>query len=1024
VIRLDVQPEAPALLAPRTETVLPESPAPAHSVAARIVGALDLDALAESWAAVLQAHPSLRLRPRADGEAGAGRWSPHKMPMQVRSAAAGAGLADIAERRFDVTGEPLTELDVLRLAADEHVLSVVSHPLAADRASVRLVLADLLRHLDGGVLIRSEEPAVTGLRSTAVTGPRSATPERPAAAEPPLGVGTRPDVPLGPGARVVVDLDHDIRQISDAQGAAPLSVLGTAVAETLRRYNDAETATIGSPVDRRSPATAHAVGAFARTVPVVLRTEHARPVREAVAATHRALLLARSAASQDAEGARVVVAHEIVGELPQPAGLRAGWTDLPAGTVRTDIAVVLQESGEQARLEVTYRADRYDAELITRFTRHLGRILAGIGEAGAGTLIGELAVLDDAEIAELLAAGRGEDLGDDRTTVPETVAAIAARHPDRVAVTCAGQRLTYRELDVWAGQIAGRLAAAGVARGDRVGVLTDRSAAMVAAVLGATYAGACYVPVDPAHPDSRIAAVLADARVDAVLVTGDLGGRLTGTTAPVLPVDDIPADRPPAGRVPVEPGDPAYLIYTSGSTGEPKGVLVDHGNLAVSTLARRRTYPSTPVFLHVSPLVFDSSVAGLWGTLTTGGQLLIAGAEDARDPERLIELAARGQVTHLLCVPSLHEVLLTVLSRPGSPALPSLREVVVAGEALSEPLLAQHFAVLPGVSLVNEYGPTEATVWATFRRYDAPGPVDIGGPIPGARLYVLDERGALLPQGASGELYIGGPGVARGYLGREPETAAAFRPDPFAEEPGARMYRTGDRVRWSTENTLQFIGRRDSQVKVRGYRVELGAVEAALRTCAGVRDVVVVVDRSNGPLQLVAVVAGARGTDPQRVRQEAAAILPEPMVPARVHFVDKLPTLVNGKVDRGTAADLATVAPATPAPVPAPAADSELTGQVQALWSELLAVPSVPTDVNFFDLGGHSLMMIKLQAGFAVRLRQEVRIVDLFRHTTVAQQVALLRGEGKDTAGTAPATDRRSLVARARLRRVQGQDAR
>ncbi|PGH46872.1 non-ribosomal peptide synthetase [Streptomyces sp. Ru87] len=667
-----------------------------------------------------------------------------------------------------------------------------------------------------------------------------------------------------------------------------------------------------------------------------------------------------------------------------------------------------------------------------------------------------------------LSPGRGAPLPPGgRPAVHEQVAALARSRPAHTAVRSGREAISYAELDAWAARIAGRLAAAGVGRGSRVGVLAEPSTAMVAAVLGVMRSGAAYLPVDPSNPDRRIAAVLADAGAAAVVATEETAPRAGRTGVPVVPAEhrDGPGSRNPShrnpraaaardggrpgtaeaaagdgdsgeGALPAAPppvrvtgDDPAYLIYTSGSTGEPKGVVVEHRQLASSTLARRLVYPGEPVFLLVSPLAFDSSVAGLWGTLTAGGTLVVAGADEVRDPARLTELVGRHGVTRLLCVPSLYGVLLDAAERAGLDRLRSLETVIVAGEPLPQALIDRHFALHPdGVALVNEYGPTEATVWASYRRYDTPGPVSVGRPVPGTRLYVLDDALRPVPPGERGELFIGGAGVARGYHGRAADTAAAFLDDPFEGREGARMYRTGDLARWNADGTLAFLGRRDHQVKIRGHRVELGAVEIALCSLTGVREAVVVPNRTS--TGLAAFVIAPSAPDAAALREQLADRLPPAMVPARITVLGDFPRTVNGKADRARLRERADEADAAPAPAreqaPAPAQGSgsadDLTARISAAWAEVLGVREVPTEVNFFDMGGHSLAMFRLQDALERHTGHRPAVVALFRHTTVSEQRALIRdGGGAGGAGsdTGRASTRRADALRARRQRAQ-----
>ncbi|MBT2508574.1 non-ribosomal peptide synthetase [Streptomyces sp. ISL-98] len=678
-----------------------------------------------------------------------------------------------------------------------------------------------------------------------------------------------------------------------------------------------------------------------------------------------------------------------------------------------------------AHLAALYNADRYTEDSVSALLGQLRTVL--------GTLTGEepvtagaLPLLDEAEHQALLGLGTGDPLPEDgREPVHAQVAALAAADPRRIALVCGDEQVGRGELDAWAGRIAARLASAGVGPGDRVGILADRSTAMVAAVLGVVRTGAAYVPVDPANPDERIAAVLTDARVSAVVVTGDAGQRVTLPGLSVVTADDR-AVREEGDILPLAqtgPRDAAYLIYTSGSTGTPKGVVVEHAQLAASTRARREVYPGEPVFLLLSPLAFDSSVAGLWGTLASGGRLVVAGPDEFRDPDALLKLVERHAVTHLLCVPSLYDTLLAAGERLGLPRLASLTTVITAGEALPEALLRRHVEALgSGTVLVNEYGPTEATVWASYRRFDTAGPVDIGGPVPGTRLYVLDEAGRLVPPGITGELHIGGAGVSRGYFGRPEATARVFTADPFAGGD-ARMYRTGDLVRWTAAGTLEFLGRRDNQVKIRGHRVELGAVESALRACPGIREAVVVPDAAG--TRLTGFVVTAAPDELAAVRERLVRTLPEAAVPSTLKALDAFPVTVNGKADRAALAALVeqeapSVAPAMPAP-----SSGDPVGQVSAAWAEVLQVSSVPGDVNFFDLGGHSLLIIRLQDALGRHTGVRPSVVDLFRCSTVNAQAELVRAGAAAGPGTAaPANDRaerarRERVARARQRRVQ-----
>lgn len=592
--------------------------------------------------------------------------------------------------------------------------------------------------------------------------------------------------------------------------------------------------------------------------------------------------------------------------------------------------------------------------------------------------------------------------------VHEQVSRHSSIRPDHVAVHSGDTAVGYGVLDEWAGRIAARLTTSGVRPGDRVGVLVEASAASVAAVLGVLRAGAGYVPLDQAQPDRLMAGVLADAGARAAVVGPTGATRLAGLGIPLVRAQDAPG--PSLPPVEVADDDVAYLIYTSGTTGEPKGVVVEHGQLAASTAARHAVYPGQVVFLLVSPLAFDSSVAGLWGTLTAGGTLVVATPDEVRDPEALLGLIRRHGVTRLLCVPSLYAVLLDTADRADDDPLSTVDTVVVAGETLPDELAARHHATRSG-RLVNEYGPTEATVWASYHRCAPDTPVTIGGPIPGARLYVLDENREPLPAGTAGELYVGGAGVARGYHGRPDATAAAFLDDPF--HPGGRMFRTGDLARWRTDGTLEFLGRRDHQVKIRGHRVELGAVEAVLRGAPGVREAVVLPDEER--TRLTGYVLAGPDTDAGVVSRHAAGELPAAVVPGEIRVLAEFPRTVTGKVDR------ARLGATRREPAAARPVADDLTGKVVAAWAEVLKHDDIPTGMNFFELGGHSLAMFRLQDALERHTGTRPSVVALYRRTTVAAQVELIGG-GADVEETG-ADARRERALRARAVRARRQHA-
>jgi nonribosomal peptide synthetase protein BlmX len=608
-----------------------------------------------------------------------------------------------------------------------------------------------------------------------------------------------------------------------------------------------------------------------------------------------------------------------------------------------------------------------------------------------------LAFNDTAAASSTLTAVEAEtrtgETGERLVLLHERIAEQARRVPNARAVACGERSLTYAELDAQAERIATQLRAAGAGPDRLVGLCVSRSVEMVAGMLGVLKAGAAYLPLDPEYPQDRLDFMVRDARPHAVLASAPFVGRMRAAGASVLDLDaaiatmdGATAALPAFATMPaLTPENLAYVIYTSGSTGRPKGTLVSHANLAHSTAARLAYYRDpVAAYLLLSSYAFDSSVAGLFWTLATGGTLVIPQAEVLRDPEAILDLLDRHAVSHTLALPSLHAALLEAAS---DRQLPHLRAVIVAGEACAPHVVARHHRLWPGVALFNEYGPTEATVWSTVAMCEPAadaGVVPIGGPIPGARVYVLDAHGRLAPLGVPGELHVGGPGVTRGYLERPDATVAAFLPDPFSPVPGARMYRTGDACRFRYDGQLEFLGRLDHQVKIRGHRVELGEIEAALRADADIEDAAVLAqEEAPGDVRLVAYIVAPKkpAADRQRLRDTLQRRLPEFMLPSRFLFLDALPRTPNGKLDRaalsGAGAE-SEEAERAYAP-PSDAVESALA----AIWAQVLKVDRVGIEDDFFSLGGDSILSIQIIAR-AKRAGLRVTPADLFQCRTIA----------------------------------------
>jgi amino acid adenylation domain-containing protein len=661
--------------------------------------------------------------------------------------------------------------------------------------------------------------------------------------------------------------------------------------------------------------------------------------------------------------------------LPPPAGAGAaapGFQPLRIEACTDRFSVLLRCTAEAGEAELWYDAARWPPAEIARLA---GR-LATLAEHAARRPDLAVAVLDlmaAAERQQLLRVGRAAAEAAPPVTLHQLVAEAARRDPRQVAVASPAGQLTYGQLTAQVDRLARRLRRHGVRPEMPVAVCLERSPDMVVALLAVLEAGGAYVPLDPSYPAERLALVLADCAAPLVLTTRRLAGLpgLAGAgggrrrTVLALEDDDLDAPGEPAARH-AGPENLAYLIYTSGSTGRPKGVMVEHRQAVHSTRARLRRYRTAADerFLLLSSYAFDSSVAGIFGTLAAGATLVLPPEELQTQPAALLRWMNEQEVTSLLALPALYSLLLDL---GGAAGLGLLRNVIVAGEACPEDLVRRHLQARALVAIDNEYGPTEATVWSTVfdcRRLGARRRVPIGSPIAGARIRLFDRELRPVAWGLPGELYVGGAGVARGYLGRPDLTAERFLPDPDGEAPGERLYRTGDIARFDRDGELEFLGRADQQVKIRGFRVELAEIETLLDQHPAVEQGVVLAREDEpGNRRLVAYVVAARLAAPPGAEELRAWLLerlPEHMVPAVYVQLDSLPRLPNGKVDRAAVA--AVGVPASRRFVPPRTATEE---QVARMWGALLGGAAPGVDDDFFALGGHSLLAAQLTARIA-----------------------------------------------------------
>ncbi|MEM9466164.1 MAG: amino acid adenylation domain-containing protein [Actinomycetota bacterium] len=992
----------PAPIAPGEEAMLLEyrlDPADTRYNVSRLytlVGAVDVDVLESAIRDVVDHHGPLHTR-----------FDPARTVLDRsqavsftrRAAMTPTEMDAFAARRktepFDLDTGPLVRVDVAETGPEQRSVLITIHHIAVDAVTFDVFWEQVARRSAGedlpvlpvsyaqhGELHRRRHAESSASRDFWLDRRTDRPPAQPLA----FAADTS-------GADGYLERDSRVR-VADlhAMGHTPFAVALAAVAGVMSTYTGGTRVSVGvtTSVNDRSD-TADLVGYYLNTLPLDVGVPadatfgdlvDAAAAEIADAIPHRSYPFAsitRDAreAGLPAPDVSVLLAYQRLEPCSYP-GADASHRILESGTSVGDITFFVQELGDDVSLGIEWRGgvvpDRFGPAMLDAFARVLE---AGVATPTTGT-------------AALLEPDRGTDLVGEALTDPSSVLAALADHvertPDAPAVIDGhGRTLTYRELAVGAAGLADDITGIAAAPG-RVGVSVGRSTDLVVAMLAAQLAGAAYVALDPTLPPARLERVAAGAGLD-VIVTDDIA-RSAGLGEPLLPVTPSAESTPERFALlarSVDPAADAYVIFTSGSTGEPRGVAVTHANLAASTGARPAWYGESPERFLVTPSPgFDSSVVGLFWPLATGGTVVLPTDDDVRDVDRLATVIERNAITHTLMVPSLWRV---VLDRAPN-RLRGLRTAIVAGEACPSGLVADHHDRLPGVALVNEYGPTEATVWATAHRLTDPhGAVPIGGPIPGATIRVADPLGRPVPDGVAGELLISGPGVTAGYADDPVATA-----ERFVVLDERRWYRTGDLTR-IVDGVVRFVGRTDDQLNVGGVRVEPGEIERELDAVPGVRSSVVVA--AGEPLALIAHVETDQPLEEVEVRRLLAARLPAASVPRRIVMHDALPLTPNGKVDRAAAARL---------PLPVAAVDviddgelDPLTATVLTEWRRQLAPAPVSLDTDFFDAGGDSLTAVALVTGVSDALGTEVPIATLLSGPSPRAMVRALSGADPDT---------------------------
>ncbi len=969
-------------------------------------GGLDVAALEQALGKLVERHDALRTTVCADG------WTQRVAPsvpsaLAVEDAAgeeaARAALAAEAEAPFDLRAGPLFRVRLLRLAGDRHWLALTCHHVVSDGLSMAVIIDDLGR-LYAGEAAADLPPAPSFAefvrwhlcQRTGETMRDHETFWRDQLAEPPGDLRLPLDRPRPPAKsfrgerrhrRLPPALVGRLDELARGRQATRFMALLAVHLIHLHRLTGQDDIVIGVPISGRDGGDwGRMVGYCTHLLPLRSRFDGSLGFAAFLARTKATLLAAYE--HGDYPFARLVARLDLARDPSRPpllatvfnidrpvasiafAGLAADFVDRPIRFTAYDFAVNLVETEDRLDIEADYNTDLFDAATVEGLLERYLRLLDAVA-ADPDRRLDAVALTTPEETARLLDQwGNGGPPAASGTTVVDQFAGRAATDAAAVAVDDGTATLSYGALAGRVDAIARALADQGVGTGDIVAIDLPQDGDRLAAFFGILRAGAAVVPLDPDQPEERRRRIAADCGAKLVI----------GGTVAVAELAEAGKRRRKAPRAP-RPDDLAYIVYTSGSTGAPKGVAIRHAELAnlAAAQAERFGLGVGDRLLQVTSPAFDVSIGDFVTAMAAGATLCFARRKLLLPGPSFIEELRRRRISHAQSPASY----LAALGTP--PDLPDLRVLVIGGEEIPAAAAAP-WAV--GRRLINAYGPSETTVTATMadiRGDEARLP--IGTPLPGVRLYVVDDGGRLLPSGAVGELWIGGCGVSLGYFGRDEMTAAAFADDPFRADAGGRVYRTGDLVRWRTDGQLEFVRRRDSQVKLRGMRIELGEIEAALMRLDGVREAAADV-RGTGPeARLVAwIVAedGDRPPSPRTLTSQLRETLPSTMTPSAVGLVDSLPRSVSGKLDRAALAEPKDAAVASTGP------RDDLEHAIAAVWSAVLDRPELDIHANFFDLGGHSLLVPQVQARLQARLGRALPITDLFRHPTIAELAAHL----------------------------------
>ena len=943
-----------------------------------------------------------------------------KLPETLQSDEVTSKANYFVQKPFDLSEGPLLRVSLLHIGENSYILIFVMHHIVGDGWSIE-VLQRELNSIYSAYCQGKDSPLPElkiqyadftfwqrqWLTSERLANQLSYWKEQLAGVPPLLELPTdrsRPPVQTFRGSKecfvISASLTSSLKNLSKKSGVTLYMTLLAAFSTLLYRYSGQSDIVVGSPIAGRNRSEIEGlIGFLVNTLVLRIKFEENLSFQKLIARVREVTL--------DAYEHQDLPFEQLVSEL-QPertlsysplcqvmfvlqnvpiiemelSGITWNPLSIEAVVAKFDLTLSIEETDSVLRTTWEYNTDLFDASTVQRMAGHFQTLLESIA-VNPRERVSVLPLLSEAERHQILV-----EWNDTATEYPsdKCIHQLFSEHvsctPDAVAVVFEESQLTYRELNDRANQLAHYLRSLGVGPEVLVGICVERSLEMVVGLLGILKAGGAYVPLDPAYPPERIAYILSDARVTVLLTQSKLLSDLTKSDGKVVCLDrdwgaiaswneENPENQAKSSNL-------AYIIYTSGSTGKPKGVMVAHKGLCNLARAQMELFDIQPVsrVLQFASLSFDASIWEIVMAFCAGARLCMGTSSELRPGPDLIALLQKQAITHVTLPPS------TLATMTGG-NLPGLLNIIVAGEASNKELVEKWSL---GRRLFNAYGPTESTICATVAECsDSKQQPTIGRPIANTQVYILDSNLQPVPIGVPGELYIGGAGLARGYLNRPELTCSKFIPHPFSNSPGARLYKTGDRARYRTDGNIEFLGRIDNQVKIRGFRIELGEIEATLaQHPAVVQAVVIAREDIPGDKRLVAyIVANREPPTVSELRDFLKSKLPGYMVPAAFVTLEAMPLTPNGKVSRRALPAPEGIRPELARTYVMPQTESEKL--IAGVWQDVLKLDKVGIGDNFFDLGGNSLLIVRVQSKLLSIFERELSIVDLFTFPTIQQ---------------------------------------